>query len=224
MLFQSRSFEYTNIKLVLFSVFLFSALLSSAQRSDSLVNYPKYAIGFSPSALFNIYGVFQIGQDFRINEQWGVNVETGFVYTNNTKKDRKVRGIVFRPELDYILDHKKRYVFIVGGFYLLKYASEKFNFIEKSVLDGVKKKIPVARNKTISGIGIIVKSKGRITDRLLLNLGAGLGYGTMTIKDSAKDPNRTSEFFNKGNRFDYPGKVFYPIIFTNIGFSIIIFK
>jgi len=197
--------------------FLMLWSVTYSQSTDSLIFLPKYSVGISPSAFLNVYEGVQISQDLRIAKGINLTLESAYIYSSSFYPNRKIEGVRLRPgiELDALS---------IGFFYLKRYIKEDFTYLIKHYELKYVRKIPVVRVKDLSGLGINLDLKNKLTDRFRIDLGFGFGLGTLSIRDEIIGGyNREFEYKN-WFVYDSIGKFFLPIVFFNINISYAISK
>jgi len=212
-------------KIITVISFLLLWSVAYSQSADSLFFSPKYSIGISPSSLLNVYEGLQISQDWRIAKRLNLTLESAYIYRSSIHSKRKIEGVRLRPGIEILVNHWEENALVVGIFYLKRYIKEDFahyvNYFEYNFV----RKVPVVRVKDFSGFGISLSFKNKLSDRLLMDFGFGIGSGILSIRDDIVGGGDDRELRYVGwLPYDSIGESSIPIVIFNINISYAILK
>jgi len=211
-------------KIITVISFLLLWNVSYSQSADSLFFLPKYSIGISPSALLNVYEGVQISQDLRIAKGINLTLESAYIFSSSFYVDRKIEGVRLRPGIELLVNHRGEDALAIGLFYLKRYIKEDFSYLVKYFDYDFVRKVPVVKIKDLSGFGMNLDFKNKLTDRFRIDFGFGFGLGTLSIRDEIVDGDNRELKYKGWFVYDSVGKSFLPIVFFNINISYAISK
>jgi len=211
-------------KIITVISFLLLWNISYSQSADSLFFLPKYSIGISPSALLNVYEGVQISQDLRISKGINLTLESAYIYSSSFYVDRKIEGIRLRPGIEFLVNNSEEDALAIGLFYLKRYIKEDFSYLVKYFDYDFVRKVPVVKIKDLSGLGMNLDFKNKLTDRFRIDFGFGFGLGTLSIRDEIVDGDNRELKYQNWFVYDSIGKSFLPIVFFNVNISYAISK
>ena len=215
-----------NRLLFLLLFIVFTAQLNAQESDSSTISYGKYAIGISPSALFNFYPGIQVSHDVRLWDRLAFTAETGYIFSS--AYSNYVRGFRFKPGVQYLLVRSEQFALAMGVNYVLRYSKSPRSFNLNYFDDNYTEIVQVDREKIISGGEFTMSLIFGLTERLRLEMGGGLGAGRIYINDlnstqKRDDNGLTFRDFNF-NFYDRAGKQEFLVASFNINLSYVLVK
>ena len=160
--------------------------LCGQNSSDtSEINIPKWSIGISPSAFFNVFSAVQLSVDRRIYKTINFTVETGGIFAG-IYPDSKTCGIRIRTGFQHIIPISKNSSFSEEILILYRYISENHFYREYYSGERYYEIMEFKRERILTGallnLGIINMYSGKY----IFEVGCGAGLGKLIVKDSDK--------------------------------------
>ncbi len=212
-------------KIITVVSFLLLWSVTYSQSADSSFFLPKYSIGITPSAFFNVYEGVQISQDLRIAKVLNLTLESAYIVGSSFYPNRKIEGVRLRPGIELIVNHWEENALTVGVFCLKRYIKEDFSHFVNYFEYNFVRKVPVVRVKDLFGFGMSLGFKNKLSDRFLMDLGFGFGSGILSVRDEIVGGGDDRELKYHGwLSYDSIGEFFMPIVIFNINISYAISK
>lgn len=170
------------MKYLFIASFLLSTVFSYAQEKDlKTFSYPRYAIGYTPSAHLNIFPAHQISQDIRLAENINITLETGYIY--HSLNTRFTRGYRLKGGVEFLLMSRETSGLFVGMSYIRRYTNEPLDlrvfFLEMTA----SQLVLYNRINVVVGGEVSVGYIKSFSDRLKLEIGFNAGGGYVTYND-----------------------------------------
>ena len=179
-----------------------------------------FRIGITPSALINTYIGLQINGAVNFSDRVQFNMEAGVIVSSSAFNSTKTQGHRLRPALRWYVTHGTEYRFHLSIGYNIRYTKSQrisgFSSPDGSIFNN----FPYEQERKVTGPAFLVGVDYWLNNRIVLDLGFGLGSGRVKITDLDTPPNSTkSESFFVN---DSPGTSNFPIIILNIRFQYVL--
>lgn len=178
-------------------------ILEKRHQEDEHVDFPRFRVGFSPSAFLNWLPRIQANADVGLlGGRMNMGVDVGYIFSGREiiisrglgSSVGNSKGISSRLSLDYSLVRKTDYSFYIGSAYLVRSTSEKhnewLNFPNEGYAKFGLRKETVLLHGASFHMGGIVKLDKRVYFETSVNAGSGSLLGN-SFFDGDKIENRS---------------------------------
>lgn len=214
---------------------LFLGILVNTEAQNKKVNklekieFKKYALGISPSAILNYYSGIQLSHDIGVRQNVNLAIETGYIFSGvYSENSLATNGFRLKTGVQLMAASSEYLSVNLGISYVYRYskAPREFtiNFWEEEYIELVK----FDRTKTVSAVEFNISMYVALTNRLRLEMGMGMGPGIILVEDKNSTQRRNEDSFQfrefNFNLYDGAGRGFFLLGSFNINLSYILIQ
>ena len=184
-------------------------------------SYDQLAIGISPSSFLNSNTGIQLSLDYRIKDKRRISLELAYIF--QVEKNKNDTGYRFRLSYEFFFPKNKGRALQFGYFFLWRNTNELEICTKNNYRKGHVEYYYTNKHKKLFGLGISSSKLFRVSDKVRIETGLGLGTGVLNVTVDGKDKcsNILSVIFDP---YSHAGDWFYPIYYFNFNISYVLKK